>query len=66
MLEFVEKLQKTIRDLERDTQEIVVSGKVRDMEQYKFLMGRLEGYRFVREGLNILLSKDPDLKEDLR
>jgi hypothetical protein len=66
MLEFVEKLQKTIRDLERDTQEIVVSGKVRDMEQYKFLMGRLEGYRFVREGLNTLLSKDPDLKEDLR
>jgi hypothetical protein len=66
MLEFVEGLQKTIRDLERETHEIVVSGKVRDMEQYKFLMGRLEGYRFVREGLNNLLRNNPDLQEDLR
>lgn len=65
MLEFVEKLHKTIRDLERETHEIVVAGKVRDMEQYKFLMGRLEGYRFVREGLNNLLRNNPDLQEDL-
>jgi hypothetical protein len=66
MLEFVENLHRTIRELERETQDILVSGKVRDMEQYRFLMGRLEGYRFVREGLNTLLSKNPDLQEDLR
>jgi len=66
MLEFVENLHRSIRDLERETQDIVTAGKVRDMEQYKFLMGRLEGYRFVREGLNTLLSKNPDLQEDLR
>ncbi len=64
MLEFVERLHKTIRDLERETQDIVVAGKVRDMEQYKFLMGRLEGYRFVRESINSLLRNNPDLKED--
>lgn len=66
MLEFVERLHKTIRDLERETQDIVVAGKVRDMEQYKFLMGRLEGYRFVREGINTLLRNNPDLQEDLK
>ena len=66
MLKFVENLHRTIRELERETQDILVSGKVRDMEQYRFLMGRLEGYRFVREGLNTLLSKNPDLQEDLR
>jgi hypothetical protein len=66
MLEFVENLHRTIRDLERETQDIVVSGKVRDMEQYKFLMGRLEGYRFVKEAVNGLLSKNPDLQEELR
>ena len=65
MLEFVERLHKTIRDLERETQDIVTAGKVRDMEQYKFLMGRLEGYRFVREGINALLRNNPDLQEDL-
>ena len=64
MLEFVESLHRAIRDLERETQDIVVAGKVRDMEQYKFLMGRLEGYRFVREKLNDLLRKNPDLQED--
>jgi hypothetical protein len=66
MLEFVEKLHRAIRDLERETQDIVVSGKVRDMEQYKHLMGRLEGYRFVKESLNGLLRNNPDLQEDLR
>jgi hypothetical protein len=65
MLEFVEKLHRTIRDLERETQDIIVSGKVRDMEQYKFLMGRLEGYRFVKENINSLLRNNPDLQEDL-
>jgi hypothetical protein len=66
MLEFVEQMHKALRALERETTDIVVAGKVRDMEQYKFLMGRLEGYRFVREGLNNLLHNNPDLKEDLR
>lgn len=60
MLEFVENLQRTIRNLEKDTQDIVVSGKVRDMEQYKFLMGRLEGYRFVEDAVKEILSKNPD------
>lgn len=64
MLEFVENLHRSIRDLERETQDLVVSGKVRDMEQYKFLMGRLEGYRFVKEAIHGLLRKNPDLQED--
>lgn len=66
MLEFVENLQRTIRDLERETQEFMINGKVRDMEQYKFLLGRLEGYRFVKEAVHGLLSKNPDLQEELR
>jgi hypothetical protein len=64
MLEFVENLHRSIRVLERETQDIVVAGKVRDMEQYKFLMGRLEGYRFVKEAIQGLLSNNPDLQED--
>jgi hypothetical protein len=64
MLEFVEQMHKAVRALERETTDIVVAGKVRDMEQYKFLMGRLEGYRFVREQMNMLLRNNPDLQED--
>jgi hypothetical protein len=36
-----------VRKLEQDTSAIVVSGRVSDMEQYRFLMGRLEGIRLV-------------------
>jgi hypothetical protein len=61
MLEFVENLHRSIRVLERETQDIVVAGKVRDMEQYKFLMGRLEGFRFVEEAVKELLNKNPNL-----
>jgi hypothetical protein len=37
---------------------MILSGSVRDMEQYRFLMGRLEGFRFVEEAVRELLSKN--------
>jgi hypothetical protein len=33
---------------------------VKDMEQYKFLMGRLEGYKFVEMEVQHLLNKNQD------
>ena len=60
MLELVENLQKAIRDLEQETARMILDGRVKDMEQYKFLMGRLEGYKFVRGVLEDLLSKNPE------
>ena len=66
MLEFAETVFSAIRRLEKQTGDMILSGSVRDMEQYKFLMGRLEGYRFVKEAVNGLLRKNPDLQEDLR
>ena len=61
MLEFVENLQRAIRDLERETAQVVMDGRVKDMEQYRFLMGRLEGYKFVEMEIQHLLDKNPDL-----
>jgi hypothetical protein len=66
MLEFAERTLIAVKGLRRQTEEILTSGNVKDMEQYKFLMGRLEGYRFVREAVNGLLNKNPDLQEELR
>jgi hypothetical protein len=60
MLEFAEKTLITIKGLRRQTEEILVSGNVKDMEQYKFLMGRLEGYKFVEMEIQHLLSKNQD------
>lgn len=60
MLEFAEKVIIAVRQLRDATERMVVSGAVKDMEQYKFLMGRLEGYRFVEDVVKDLLDKNPD------
>ena len=60
MLELVENLQKAIRDLEQETARMILDGRVKDMEQYKFLMGRLEGYKLVEDAVKELLDKNPD------
>ncbi len=61
MLEFAEKTLIAIKVLRRHTEDILVSGSVKDMEQYRFLMGRLEGYKFVEIEVQELLSKNQDL-----
>jgi hypothetical protein len=60
MLEFAERTLIAIKGLRRQTEDILVSGNVKDMEQYRFLMGRLEGYKFVEMEVQDLLSKDQD------
>jgi hypothetical protein len=60
MLEFAEKTLIAVKGLRRQTEELLVSGNVKDMEQYKFLMGRLEGYKFVEMEVQHLLNKNQD------
>lgn len=60
MLEFAERTMLVIRGLRRQTEDILVSGSVKDMEQYRFLMGRLEGYKFVEMEIQSLLSKNQE------
>ena len=61
MLEFAEHVQIIIRKLREDTAHMLLSGGVKDMEQYRFLMGRLEGYRFVEDAVKDILNKNRDL-----
>jgi hypothetical protein len=59
MLEFTESLYKELRQLKMDTQDVLLSGRVTSMEQYRHLMGRLEGYVFVEEVMKDLLKENP-------
>lgn len=61
MLEFAEKTLLSIKGLRRQTEEFLVNGGVKDMEQYRFLMGRLEGFKFVEMEIQRLLDKNEDL-----
>lgn len=58
MLEFAEKTLIAIKNLRRRAEDLLINGSVKDMEQYRFLMGRLEGYKFVEMEIQDLLSKD--------
>lgn len=61
MLEVVEKLLHSVRKLRQETHSIILAGNIRDMEQYKFLMGRLEGYTFVENEIKTLLDRNKEL-----
>ena len=61
MLLLTEQIQASIRHLKKQTEEMIVSGTVKDMEQYKFLMGRLEGYKYVEISIAEILKKNTDL-----
>ena len=63
MLEFAEAVLKEIRRLREDTSFAVLSNRVKDMEQYKQLMDRLEGYTFVEDAVKQLLKSNPDLQD---
>lgn len=57
MLQFAEQLQAELRKLRSNTESMVIGGGVKDMEHYKFLMGRIEGYRFVEDTIQRLLKQ---------
>lgn len=58
MLKFVEDLLHEVRKLRRDTEDLVVSGSIKNMEQYKQMMGRLEGYTFVEQVIQDALKRE--------
>jgi len=57
MLKFVEDLLHDIRRLRHDTEHLITSGSMKNMEQYRQMMGRLEGYTFVEQLVQDKLSK---------
>ena len=58
MLEFTERTLIAIKNLRHQTEALIVNGSVKDMEQYRFLMGRLEGFKFVEMEVQNLLNND--------
>jgi hypothetical protein len=57
MLEFAERVLRDIKTLEKDTESLVLSGALSDMERYRFLMGRLEGIRLSEDIIRQRLKK---------
>jgi len=60
MLEFTETLLKRVRQLKADAEVLVLGNRITSMEQYKHLMGRIEGISFVEAEIHKLLKQNPD------
>jgi hypothetical protein len=58
MLKFTENLLYEIRRMRQDTEQLVISGSMKNMEQYRQMMGRLEGYTFVEQVVQDMLKKE--------
>ena len=58
MLKFTENLLYEVRRLRQDTEQLVISGSMKNMEQYRQMMGRLEVYQFVEQIIQDLLKKN--------
>lgn len=57
MLEFAEAVLKEVRKLQGQSEQIILSGSITDMERYRFMMGRLEGLKMVEDSVKALLRK---------
>ena len=56
MLKFTENLLYEIRRMRQDTEQLVISGSMKNMEQYRQMMGRLEGFTFVEQIVDDMLK----------
>ena len=57
MLEFAEAVLKEVRKLQGQSEQIILSGTITDMERYRFMMGRLEGLKMVEDSVRALVRK---------
>jgi hypothetical protein len=57
MLETTEKILKELRQMRSDTEATVLAGSIEEMGRYRFLMGRLEGFRMAETMIREVLSK---------
>jgi hypothetical protein len=60
MLDFVEKLQKDIKEMLIDVESRLVGGGVANMEHYKYLQGRRESLIMVQEAVKSRLNDTGD------
>ncbi|HAI37023.1 MAG TPA: hypothetical protein DCM40_02225 [Maribacter sp.] len=56
-IDFLDKLKKLLEDRERQVQETLMSGGLKDMEHYKYLQGELSALYYITNGIGDMLKK---------
>ena len=61
---FVPTLRKKIRDSYQSIGETMVAGGVKDMEQYRYLLGQAHALQLIDQEISDLLNPKEDKKDD--
>ena len=61
---FVPTLRKKIRDSYQSVGETMVAGGVKDMEQYRYLLGQAHALQLIDQEISNLLNPKEDKKND--
>ena len=61
---FINKFRKNLRDSYQSIAEAMVSGGVKDMENYKYMLGQAHAYQLIDQEISNLLNPKEDKKND--
>ena len=61
---FVTKLRKNLRNSYQSIGDTMVAGGVKDMDQYKYLLGQAHAYQLIDQEISNLLNPKEDKKDD--
>jgi len=65
VVQFSQSLYKVLRNRENDLRDQLANGAVQNFEQYRSVVGELQGVTFATEEIKALLEKSEDDVEDL-
>lgn len=65
VVQFAQALYKVLRNRENDLRDQLANGAVQNFEQYRSVVGELQGVTFATEEIKALLEKSEDDVEDL-
>ena len=61
---FVTKLRKNLRNSYQSIGEAMVAGGVKDMENYKYMLGQAHAYQLIDQEISNLLNPKEDKKDE--
>ena len=62
--QFITRLRKTIRDSYQQVGENMIAGGVKDMENYKYMLGQAHAFKLIDQEISNLLNPEEDKKND--
>jgi len=61
---FIRVLRRSLKEREEQIQEILMSGGIKDMEKYNFLMGEISSISYIHDKIKEHLHDEGDIVDD--